>query len=206
MPLNDTAVLFRSSFFSFDLEIELNKANIPYQKFGGMKFIETAHIKDVLAFLRIAAHPKDIVRWYRCLLLHEGVGTKTAQFVLDELALDRLTIGKSPDNQSTYKNQKIIDLFKVLYKLHTEETTPSEKVELVLNYYDRLFKSKYDDFNKRKKDLYIFQNIVENYRSLVSLLSDMAIEPIIESVVDIEGGDKEDETLTLSTIHSAKGL
>ena len=206
VPLNDIAVLFRSSFFSFDLEIELNKANIPYQKFGGMKFIETAHIQDVLAFLRIAANPKDIVSWYRVLLLHEGVGTKTAQFVLDELALDRLTIGKSPDNQSTFKNQKIIDLFKVLYKLHTEETTPSKKVELVLNYYDRLFKSKYDDFNKRKKDLYIFQNIVENYRSLVSLLSDMAIEPIIESVVDLEGGDKEDETLTLSTIHSAKGL
>jgi DNA helicase II / ATP-dependent DNA helicase PcrA len=59
VPLKDIAILFRSSFFSFDLEIELNKANIPFQKFGGMKFIETAHIKDVLAFLRIAANPKD---------------------------------------------------------------------------------------------------------------------------------------------------
>jgi len=75
-----------------------------------------------------------------------------------------------------------------------------------LNYYDKFFKSKYDDFNKRKKDLEIFQNIVGNYRSLDSLLADMAIEPIIDSVVDIEGEDKEDETLTLSTIHSAKGL
>ena len=164
MTLNDIAVLFRSSFFSFDLEIELNKANIAYQKFGGMKFIETAHIKDVLAFLRIAANPKDIVRWYRVLLLHEGIGTKTAQFVLDELAIGRLTIGQNPDNQNTFKNQKIINLFRVLYRLHTEETTPSEKVELVLDYYDRLFKLKYDDFNKRKKDLEIFQNIVENYR------------------------------------------
>lgn len=206
VPLNDIAVLFRSSFFSFDLEIELNKANIAYQKFGGMKFIETAHIKDVLAFLRIAANPKDIVSWYRVLLLHEGIGTKTAQFVLDELAIGRLTIGQNPDNQNTFKNQKIIDLFRVLYRLHTEETTPSEKVELVLDYYDRLFKLKYDDFNKRKKDLEIFQNIVENYRSLVSLLADMAIEPIIKSVVDIEEEDKEDEILTLSTIHSAKGL
>ncbi|MCH8325408.1 MAG: ATP-dependent helicase [Bacteroidetes bacterium] len=206
VPLNDIAVLFRSSFFSFDLEIELNKANIAYQKFGGMKFIETAHIKDVLAFLRIAANPKDIVSWYRVLLLHEGVGIKTAQFVLDELAIGRLTIGQNPDNQNTFKNQKIIDLFRVLYRLHTEETTPSEKVELVLDYYDRLFKLKYDDFNKRKKDLEIFQNIVENYRSLVSLLADMAIEPIIKSVVDIEEEDKEDEILTLSTIHSAKGL
>ncbi len=206
VSLNDIAVLFRSSFFSFDLEIELNKANIPYQKFGGMKFIETAHIKDVLAFLRIASNPKDIVSWYRVLLLHEGVGPKTAQTVLDELSLGRLTIGEHPEKQSSFKNQKIIDLFKVLYKLHTEKNTPSEKAELVLNYYDKLFKVKYDDFNKRKKDLEIFQNIVENYKSLDSLLADMAIEPIIESVVDIEGEDKEDEILTLSTIHSAKGL
>ena len=76
VPLNDIAVLFRSSFSSFDLEIELNKANLPYQKFGGMKFIETAHVKDVLAFLRIAENPKDVVSWYRVLLLHEGVGPK----------------------------------------------------------------------------------------------------------------------------------
>ena len=206
IPLNDIAVLFRSSFFSFDLEIELNKANIPYQKFGGMKFIETAHIKDILAFLRIASNPKDIVSWYRVLLLHEGVGPKTAQLILDELSLGKLTIGKNPDKQSSFKNKKIIGLFRVLYKLHTDKTSPSEKTELALNYYDRLFKSKYDDFNKRKKDLEIFQNIVENYRSLDTLLADMAIEPIIESVIDLEGEDKEDEILTLSTIHSAKGL
>ena len=198
--------MFRSSFFSFDLEIELNKANIPYQKFGGMKFIETAHIKDVLAFLRIASNPKDIVSWYRVLLLHEGVGPKTAQLVLDELSLGRLTIGKHPDNQDSFKNQRVINLFKVLYKLHTNKTSPSEKVELTLDYYSRLFEVKYDDFNKRKKDLEIFQNIVENYKSLDTLLADMAIEPIIDSVVDIEGEDKEDEILTLSTIHSAKGL
>ncbi|MCZ6703754.1 MAG: ATP-dependent helicase, partial [Ignavibacteria bacterium] len=86
LQLNDIAVLFRSSFFSFDLEIELAKANIPFQKFGGMKFVETSHIKDVLAFLRIASNPKDIISWYRVLLLHEGVGPKTAQRVLDELA------------------------------------------------------------------------------------------------------------------------
>ncbi|HUX61620.1 MAG TPA: ATP-dependent helicase, partial [Ignavibacteriaceae bacterium] len=70
IPLKEIAVLFRSSFFSFDLEIELSKANIPFQKFGGMKFIETSHIKDVMAFLRIASNPKDVVSWYRVLLLH----------------------------------------------------------------------------------------------------------------------------------------
>ncbi|MFN3693409.1 MAG: ATP-dependent helicase, partial [Ignavibacterium sp.] len=91
VPLRDIAVLFRSSFHSFDLELELSKANIPFQKFGGMKFVETAHIKDVMAFLRIVVNPRDVISWYRVLLLHEGVGPKTAQKILDELATARIT-------------------------------------------------------------------------------------------------------------------
>ncbi len=207
VPLSDIAVLFRSSYFSFDLEIELNKADIPFQKFGGMKFIETAHIKDVLAFLRIAANPKDVVSWYRVLLLHEGVGPKTAQKILDELATARLTIKANPDSQTSFRyKDKIARLFNLLYKIHTQNSLPSEKVQLVFDYYYPLFKDKYDDFNKRKKDLEIFHNITENYKSLSSLLADMAIEPILDSVIDIEAEDKEDEYVTLSTIHSAKGL
>lgn len=207
VPLKDIAVLFRSSFFSFDLEIELNKANIPFQKFGGMKFIETAHIKDVLAFLRITANPKDIVSWYRVLLLHEGVGPKTAQKILDELATARLTIKANPDAQTSFRyNDTIAKLFQLLYQLHTQQGLPSEKAQLVVDYYYPIFKDKYDDFNKRKKDLDILLNITENYKSLDSLLADMAIEPIIDSVIDIEATDKEEEYVTLSTIHSAKGL
>ncbi len=206
--LNDIAVLFRSSFFSFDLEIELAKANIPFQKFGGMKFIETSHIKDVLAFLRIASNPKDIISWYRVLLLHEGVGPKSAQRVLDELATARVTIDTTPrkGDKSIIHTKNLVDLFVLLYKIHTIKMPPTEKVQMVYDYYYPLFKDKYDDFNKRRKDLEIFLNISENYRSLDSLLSDMAIEPMIDSMIEIEGTDKEDEILTLSTIHSAKGL
>ncbi|HZW40642.1 MAG TPA: ATP-dependent helicase [Ignavibacteriaceae bacterium] len=207
VPLNNIAVLFRSSFFSFDLEIELSKANIPFQKFGGMKFVETAHIKDVLAFLRISENPKDVVSWYRILLMHEGIGPKTAQRILDELAFSRIKIDSDPD--ALVKNSltsKIIDLLNVLYKLHTLKIRPSEKLQLALDYYYPLFKTKYDDFNKRMKDLETFQNISEKYKTMDALLSDMAIEPIIDSVVDIEAEDKEDEFITLSTIHSAKGL
>jgi DNA helicase-2/ATP-dependent DNA helicase PcrA len=207
VPLRDIAVLFRSSFFSFDLEIELTKANIPFQKFGGMKFVETAHIKDVLAFLRIAVNPKDVVSWYRILLLHEGVGPKTAQKILDDLATARLTIKANPENNTRFGyNDRIANLFQLLYNLHTKNQLPSEKAEMVLEYYYPLFKDKYDDYNKRNKDLEIFQNITENYKSLDSLLSDMAIEPIIDSVIDIDVPDKEEDYLTLSTIHSAKGL
>ena len=206
VPLRDIAVLFRSSFFSFDLELELAKANILFQKFGGMKFVETAHVKDVMAFLRIAVNPKDIVSWYRVLLLHEGVGPKTAQRILDELATARITIKAEPDQQSEFKHHKLGPLFYLLYELQKKKKLPSEMVQQIYNYYYDLFKTNYDDWNKRKKDLEIFQNIVENYTSVDSLLSDMAIEPIIESVVDVEATDKEKEYVTLSTIHSAKGL
>ena len=206
--LNDIAVLFRSSFFSFDLEIELAKANIPFQKFGGMKFVETSHVKDVLAFLRIASNPKDIISWYRVLLLHEGIGPKSAQRVLDELATARISIDTDPksNQENIIEAKNLTDLFVLLYKLHTIKMPPTEKVQMVYDYYYPLFKDRYDDFNKRKKDLDIFLNISENYRSLDSLLADMAIEPVIDSMIDTGVSDKEDEFLTLSTIHSAKGL
>lgn len=206
VPLKDIAVLFRSSFFSFDLELELAKANIPFQKFGGMKFVETAHVKDVMAFLRIVINPKDVISWYRVLLLHEGVGPKTAQRILDELATSRITIKAEPDQQPEFKHHKLSPLFYLLYELQKKKLLPSEMVQRVYDYYYDLFKANYDDWNKRKKDLEIFQNIVENYTSVDTLLSDMAIEPIIESVVDVDATDKEEEYITLSTIHSAKGL
>jgi DNA helicase II / ATP-dependent DNA helicase PcrA len=206
VSLKDISVLFRSSFFSFDLEIELAKAGIPFQKFGGIKFIETSHVKDVLAFLRIASNPRDIVSWYRVLLLHEGVGPKTAQRILDELATARISIDENPGSKKQFAYEKIKELFVFLYKLRNSQAPPSELVGMVFEYYHPIFKIKYDDFNKRSKDLETLQNISENYRSLESFLADMAIEPIIDSVADINATDKEDEFLTLSTIHSAKGL
>ncbi len=155
---------FRSSFSSFDLEIELNKANIPYLKFGGMKFIETAHVKDVLAFLRIAENPKDVVSWYRVLLLHEGIGPKKAQEILAKITSNELNIKSHPEKtlQKSVK-ENIFNLFLCLHRLHTSKQLPTELSEIVLDYYDPLFRAKYDDHNKRKKDLEIFHKY---YRKL----------------------------------------
>ena len=200
--LNDIAVLFRSSFSSFDLEIELNKANIPYQKFGGMKFIETAHVKDVLAFLRIAENPKDVVSWYRVLLLHEGVGPKKAQDILAKITSNEWHIKSHPEKVLKKVLKKIyLIYFYALHRIHTSRQLPTELAEIVLDYYEPFFKAKYDDHNKRKKDLDIFINITENYKSLTTLLADMALDPPRDSVADISEEDKEDEYLTL--IHNS---
>jgi len=206
VPLSEIAVLFRASFFSFNLEIELNKANIPFVKFGGMKFVESAHIKDIIAFLRIALNEKDFVSWLRVLLLFPKVGPKTAQKLMDLVSIGQISIKNHPDNLPPIIADKFHSLFSVLHTLALKQTTVMEKAQLVIDFYYPFFRDKYDDFNVRKKDLDILLNITGNYRSLESFISDMAIEPPINSVVDVTAESKESEYVTLSTIHSAKGL
>ena len=94
IPLDNIAVLFRSGFHSFDLEIELEKANIPFQKFGGMKFIETSHIKDLIAYTRILFNPKDAISWQRVLLLMEGIGPAKAAQVIEGITDNSLSLDK----------------------------------------------------------------------------------------------------------------
>ncbi len=206
VPLQEIAVLFRSSYFSFDLELELVKSNIPFVKFGGMKLVESAHIKDLLAFLRVAVNPNDLVSWYRILLLHEGIGPKKAQQVLDAIARgDIVFSGEYPQyNSKTFG--KFETLFETVHSLHRGKYAPADMAEIAFNYYHPLFKEKYNDHNKRKKDIEIFINIASNYRSVDSFLADMALEPPRDSVVDVDAEGEDDEYITLSTIHSAKGL
>ncbi|KAB2909677.1 MAG: ATP-dependent helicase [Ignavibacteriaceae bacterium] len=207
VPLTDIAVLFRSSFFSFDLEIELTKANIPFVKIGGIKFVEAAHIKDILAFLRVLLNPLDLVSWYRILMMHPGIGPKTARKILDEISSGKATITKETSEcANSIFATKCLKLLTAMRKIFVKEGTPTEKAQLVVNYYMPLFRDLYDDFNKRSKDIDTLLNITEKYTKLEEFLSDMAIEPPLDSISDLENPDKEDEKLTLSTIHSAKGL
>ncbi|MCK5572358.1 MAG: ATP-binding domain-containing protein [Bacteroidetes bacterium] len=214
IPLDDIAVLFRSGFLSFDLEIELNKANIPFAKFGGFKFIETAHIKDLIAYLRVLENPRDAVAWNRILLLIDGVGPRTAQKVIEDILARRTTTrtaGTSTTlpafwaDYNTYP-ENVRDMFDTLKEMVPDHLLPADKVQTLLNYYHPIFTKRYDDHNKRKKDLEMFHQITERYRSLISLLGDIALEPVAESVTDITPPGTDDEKLVLSTIHSAKGL
>src|SRR5512135_2856806 len=99
IPLKEMAVLFRSSFLSFDLEIELTKSNIPFVKFGGFKFVETAHVKDIIAHLRVLENPRDVVSWNRILMLLDGVGPRTAEKVVDDI-LKRKIAGPGSGGES----------------------------------------------------------------------------------------------------------
>lgn len=206
VKLKEIAVLFRSSYFSFNLEIELAKANIPYIKVGGMKFVESAHIKDVLAFLRVAVNVSDAISWYRILMMHEGIGPRSAQKILTEMSDRKFNFETIAKDNNLLINKKLPDLFKLIYNLHNKNNRPIDKVSHTISYYTPFFKNLYDDFNKRNKDLEILANLSEKYEHLDDMISDMAIEPPIDSAVDAALQDNETEFLTLSTIHSAKGL
>lgn len=201
--LEDIAVLFRSSFHSFDLEIELTKANIPFVKFGGFKFIETAHIKDIIAHLRVLENPRDVVAWNRILLLIDGVGPRSAEKIIDNI-LSR-QVNKFWQNYHNYP-EKVRDLFSLLGSIANKRSSPALKVDRLLAYYDPIFRRQYDDWRKRQKDLEMFYTITERYENISTLLTDLALEPPNESVSDVSASGKEKEFLTLSTIHSAKGL
>lgn len=206
VPLDEIAVLFRSSFHSFDLEIELSRRNLPFVKRGGFKFIETSHVKDLLAHLRVIENPLDAVSWNRLLMLVEGVGPKKAQdliasFVRSEqpLAALREVSGRS--------SRPLKDLAIMLEEAgRSTSLTPAEQVNEVYRYYLPILKEHYDDYPKRMRDLEHLYTIAERYAGLNDFLADLALEPPDASVADVEAGDRDDERLVLSTIHSAKGL
>ncbi len=207
VPLEEIAVLFRSSFLSFDLEIELAKANIPFVKFGGFKFIETSHVKDMIAYLRVLENPRDVIAWNRILLLLDGVGPRTAEKIIDDI-LRRRTGGEVSAFWQNYNSYpaNVRELFELLKAIASDRVTPADKAARISAYYHPILKKKYDDYPKRKKDLEMFEQIAARYSDLSSLLADLALEPPNESIADVESPGPEDEMLTLSTIHSAKGL
>jgi len=209
VPLNQIAVLFRASFHSFDLEIELTREQIPFIKVGGFKFMESAHIKDVLAHLKVIVNPHDRLSWFRLLLLLDKVGPKTAHDLYEAIANERAGYaGIFTIDKKNKKHAGLTRLSELFAKI--DSGPPLSVVEMgaaVLNYYQPILGSKYDDHPKRIKDLEQLLIIMERYRSLDSFLIDMALEPPGSSIGDtLSAGEHQNDRLVLSTIHSAKGL
>lgn len=200
LALKDIAVLFRSSWHSNDLEIELTARNIPFVKYGGIKFVEAAHIKDLMSYLRIAYNTADQVSWLRALLLIPKIGPKTASKIIQSI------VDKTKPDEFIQKYSELKKLFELLKEADCQESSPARIIEKFLDYYQPLLKIKYDDFNKRLNDLDSLIRIADRYKSVEQFLVDMALEPPERILVEAGKKDKSDAPLTLSTIHSAKGL
>lgn len=206
--LDRIAVLFRAGFHSFDLELELNRAAIPFVKVGGFKFVESAHIKDILAHLKIFTAPRDRLSWYRILLLIEKIGPSNAQQIYESLIEE----GSGPTGLLTaaikQKNSPGIERLKeLIVAIDAAPNAISRWGELALEYYMPILKAKYDDYPRRQRDIEQLITIMERYQDLDGFLTDMALEPPNTSSDNhLTASTHHDDSLTLTTIHSAKGL
>lgn len=207
VPLWDIAVLFRSSFHSFDLELELARHNIPFIKRGGFQFMETTHIKDLLAHLRILANPLDAISWGRVLQLLEGVGAQMSQKITRWLWEGSNPVERLRTFEARGKVAHGLKTLAQVFEAASQAERPVEQTQYLMQYYLPILKRNHpEDHPKRQKDLEHFQGITERYRSLERLLTDMALEPPNDSVAGVLAVDPDEGPLVLSTIHSAKGL
>ena len=206
LGLGDIAILFRNGRDSYDLEWELNKRNIPFQKFGGQKFSEAAHIRDILAHLRIIVNPDDQIAWNRALMLLEGIGPKTAQELISWLVRNKNRNFSDSGLVSKSYQQQLEQLSILLADLNKLRDQPAKAVASAVAYYSPICSKRFDDHPKRLKDLEAFSGLASSYRNLDELLQELTLDPLDATAVDTEASMKDEDPLVLSTIHSAKGL
>lgn len=204
LDLSHMAVFFRTSRSSFELELELRRLNVPFEKRGGTQLAEAAHIKDVIAHLRVVENSQDAASWYRILPLIQGIGKRTAT----DLA-DRFASGDLGTLETVAKRYyaKLSPLFVALKEVATLDQLIERQLEILTGYYEPLGKRKYaDDWPQREKDVEHFVVLSSTYRDRRAFLSALALGPIDD--VSRSGNALEDDEapLVLSTIHSAKGL
>jgi ATP-dependent DNA helicase UvrD/PcrA len=210
VDLKKQAVLFRASHHSLALELELTRRNIPFHKFGGLKFVEAAHVKDLLAFLRLAENPRDSVSALRILLLLPGIGPKKATQLVELLVNHQGDVRvwndfKPPAAAATHW-PVFVALLRVLSARQGKPLELSVEIHHVRMFYAPLLEQKYDDAFVRARDLEQLERIAARFESRSQFLNDMTLDPP-SSTQDFAADPLLDEDyLTLSTIHSAKGL
>jgi len=202
--LRHQAVLFRAAHHSTSLEIELSHRGIPYRKYGGLRFLEAAHIKDLLGFLRIMENPRDQIAWFRVLQLLPGVGPATAEAAFGQVSVRGLdTLRDLP--VSAPVREELRRLVNLLLQLQTESSVAAQ-IEAVYAFYSPLMEKLYEDVEPRQNDLLHLSQLARRYSSRPQFLADLVLDPPV-STGDFAGVPVKDEDwLVLSTIHSAKGL
>jgi DNA helicase-2/ATP-dependent DNA helicase PcrA len=208
IPLHKQAVLFRAASHSNSLELALTRSNIPFYKYGGLRFLETAHIKDLISFLRILENPRDEISWFRILQLLNGVGPVTAASIFDHIRNNgynatAITSFKAP----VVANKDMAELSSLIEELTSlEEDTPAIQIDRIRKFYKPLLEQNYENPEPRENDIEYLSLLAAGYQSRTQFLADLILDPPV-STGDLAGPPTKDEDwLILSTIHSAKGL
>ena len=212
IPYNDICVLYRNSFQSYELEVLLNKAGLDFEKYGGIRFLDRAHIKDVLAFLRIYTNPSDELAWFRILQLHIGIGKVYArnisrkcleygpEYLIDDCHKRKkygVHIRKLYDEIQSWEGKEFLEILKsscAYYAKTLENTIRNKKVDSESDKEESL-----QDLERNKEDITILQEMAKDYDSALAFLDATTLDATKSK------GNEEDK-LVLSTIHSVKGL
>jgi DNA helicase-2/ATP-dependent DNA helicase PcrA len=208
--LNDIAVLYRSHWHALEIQLEFRKHNIPFQVRGGLRFFEQAHIKDVLAFLRILQNPWDELAWLRVLPMLPRVGMHTARAIWQAIVAtaDPFAAATAPAAQqwvSAAARPFLLELLRVLVALRGMPG-PAEMLDtLQQQFYNDYLVTHYDGASLRKEDLGGLSAFAAQYKTLEAFLADVSLTGEFEGETCVTGPE-EQEFATLSTVHQAKGL
>ena len=207
VPLRRMAVLFRAADHSDHLEIELARRNLPFRKYGGLRFLEAAHVKDVVALLRLAENPRDDIAWFRVLQMLDGVGPASASAAVAHLAAHGHGAGALRGFPApAAAREGIAALASVLEDLAAfGQDTPSAQVERLRAFYDPLCDRRYENPEMRRRDIENLGRIAEGYRARRDFLSDLVLDPPAATGDLAAAPSRDEDWLVLSTIHSAKG-
>lgn len=208
IDLRKQAVLFRASHHSIVLEAELARHNIPFVKYGGLRFIETAHIKDLIALLRLAENPRDVVSGMRVLGLLPGVGPKKSHQLLDVLANRNFDFhswqeAAIPDASREHWPRLVALLLKLV---ELRQANVAAQVHAAVQFYSPLLAELHDNAEARQRDLEQLEQIASRYGDRHSLLAELTLDPPSTTEDFASDPSIDEDYLILSTIHSAKGL
>ena len=204
----DFAVLCRTSFQSNYVQLEFMERDIPFIVVGGIRFIERRHIKDVLAFVKILYNPNDTIAWHRILTLFKGVGSVTATRLTQAINADDNSFEPLITTSFAKKSTQLEPLYQMLTKASQAESVEAI-IELILEFYIPVLKINEDNWRERSEDFRVLKNLATEHDSLDKFLENLALDPPNDSVAtagELEQGEENNDKVTISTIHSAKGL
>jgi DNA helicase-2/ATP-dependent DNA helicase PcrA len=206
IALKKQAVLFRAAHHSDALEVELARRNVPFVKYGGLKFLEAAHVKDLLSILRLAENPRDTTSAFRVLQLLDGVGPSHAKRAITHLSQNRFELRRwidfAPPPAASAQWAGFVEM---LAGIAPNAKPLAEQVADVRRFYLPILEKRYDEAQVRARDLEQLEQIANNFRTRGQMLTDLALDPP-SATQDLAGPPlREEDFLILSTIHSAKG-
>ncbi|HVF08647.1 MAG TPA: ATP-dependent helicase [Actinomycetota bacterium] len=219
VPLKEQAVLFRAAHHSDHLEVELTRRNIPFVKYGGLKFMEAAHVKDTLAILRVLENPHDEVAWFRVLQLPDGMGPASARRLMEAIGVraDPSAGSRQVSPLARFLDETVevprsaveaVRQLRSALRGCADETllSPAAQIERLREFLEPVFAGRYDASAARMRDLDQLASLATGYESRGRFLAELTLDPP-SSTGDLAGPPLLDEDwLVLSTIHSAKGL